>query len=249
MGYPKFRPDPTPCWQRSRLDIGYIVVKCNDMVKKPARTEAAARRSKRSPTAVAASSRPTKVPLTIGRPELLVDGSDRDFRRLVNGLFSFLALHQEIRSNYAELLGLAGPAYSILLCIRTLNDNGPVNIRTIADQLRLSGSFITAATNSLERMGLVEKRRGVDDKRVVSVTLTPKAAILLDKIAPLRRQVNDVQFGCLTRDEFRLLVPLVERLVQSGERAIALLQFLKQPRLTEHEEQPDFAELELPARP
>lgn len=172
--------------------------------------------------------RPAKAPLTASRPELLVDGSDRDFRRLVHGLLPFLALHTDIRDGYAELLGLQGPQYTILLCIRTLGYSGTVNVRTIADHLRLSGSFITAETNTLERLGLVTKRRGLEDRRLVSVALTPKGAALLDSIADLRRQVNDVQFGCLTKEEFQLLVPIVERLVQSGERALALLKFMKE---------------------
>jgi hypothetical protein len=39
--------------------------------------------------------------------------------------------------------------------------------------------------------------------------------------------VNDVQFGSLTQKEFRMLVPIVEGLVQSGERAVALLEYWK----------------------
>lgn len=166
-------------------------------------------------------------PLTTGRPELLVDGSDKDFRRLVNALLPFLTIHSAIRNSYAELLEVNGPAYSILLAVQTLGDSGPATIRTIADQLRMSGSFITAETKLLERKGLVNKRRSQEDKRLVSVTLTPKGTALLDSIAQLRRRVNDVQFGCLTQEEFRILVPIIERLVQSGEAAMALLDFIK----------------------
>lgn len=170
-------------------------------------------------------------PLTVQRPELLVGGTDRDFRRLVNALLPFLTLHSAIRNGYAELLGLTGPSYSILLCIRTLGDHGSVNVRTIADQLRLSGSFVTAETNQLERKGLVNKRRSQSDKRLVAVTLTPRAVALLDSIASLRQRVNDVQFGCLNQQEFKMLVPLIERLVQSGESALALLDFLTRQEL------------------
>jgi DNA-binding MarR family transcriptional regulator len=176
-----------------------------------------------------------RAPLTVGRGELLVNGSDREFRRLVNALFPLLALHTSVRNGYAELLGLTGPAYSILLSIRTLNDNGPVNVRTIADQLRFSGSFITAETNALERKGFVKKRRSVEDKRVVTVSLTPRAIALLDSIASLRRQVNDVQFGCLSQKEFLMLVPMVERLVQSSERAVALLEYWKKHPISRDE--------------
>jgi hypothetical protein len=34
-----------------------------------------------------------KAPLTISRPEMVVSGSDRHFRRLVHSLFGFLARH------------------------------------------------------------------------------------------------------------------------------------------------------------
>lgn len=167
-------------------------------------------------------------PPTVSRPELLAaDGSDRDFRRLVEGLLPFLGIHTAIRDGYASLLGLPGPQYTILLCIRNLEAAGPVNVTTIANTLRTSGSFITAETNALEQKGLVVKARGDEDRRKVTISLTAKGSDLLDSIASLRQRVNDVQFGCLSREEFRMLVPLIERLVQSGERALALLSYLK----------------------
>ena len=169
-----------------------------------------------------------RAPLTVSRPELLVDGSDAQFRSLVHGLFAFLALHTSIRDSYAAWLGLPGPQYTILLCIRHLAALGPVNVRTGADHLRLSGSFVTVETNKLEEAGLVLKIRQKADRRMVSLTLTPRGNTLLDSIAAARQQVNDVQFRCLTREEFRHLVPLLDRLITSSERALALLNFLRE---------------------
>jgi len=168
-----------------------------------------------------------KAPLTVSRKELLVDGSDRNFRILVEGLLTFSAIHAAIRDGYASLLSLPGPRYTILLCIRNLHDAGPVNIRTVADHLRLSGSYVTVETKVLEQTGLVCKERGTEDRRMVSLSLTPKGVALLDSIAALRQQINDVEFGGLSSMEFRLLVPLVERLVQSGQRALALQEYLR----------------------
>lgn len=175
----------------------------------------------------AARARRSAAPLTVSRKELLVEGTDRDFRKLVHGLFTFFALHAAIRDGYAAALGLPGPQYTILLCIRNLSDAGPVNIRTVAEYLRLSASFVTAETNTLEQMGLVSKDRGEHDRRTVLLKITPRGASLLDSIAELRRRINDVEFGCLTTEEFRALVPLIERLVQSGERAHALQRYLR----------------------
>jgi MarR family transcriptional regulator, organic hydroperoxide resistance regulator len=169
-----------------------------------------------------------KAPLTVSRPELLVNGSDHDFRRLVQALLPFLAIHTAIRDRYAALLGLTGPQYTIMLCIRMLADAGQVNIRTVARHLWLSASFITAETNTLERKGYVVKARGdAADRRTVALTLTERGTALLDSIAPLRQRVNDVQFKSLSASEFRMIVPAVERLVQSGEQALALLDYLQ----------------------
>jgi DNA-binding MarR family transcriptional regulator len=169
---------------------------------------------------------PGTAPLTVSRRELLDGGTDRDFRRLVHGLFPFLAVHTAIRDGYAAILGVTGPQYTIMLCIRNLCAAGPVSVKIAADHLRLSGSYLTAETKALEASGLVCKERGAEDRRMVSLSLTPKGAALLDSIAELRQQVNDVQFGCLSNEEFKSLVPLIERLIPSGERALALQSYL-----------------------
>jgi len=172
------------------------------------------------------AARAAGAPLTVSREELLVEGSDRTFRTLVQGLLRFSAIHAAIRDEYASLLKLTGQQYTLLLCIRLLCDAGTVNIRTIADHLRVSGSYITVETKALEQLELVQRERSSQDRRLVSLSLTPRGMALLDSIASLRQRVNDVEFGCLSKQEFKLLVPLVERLVQSGERALALQHYL-----------------------
>ena len=194
-----------------------------------------------SPATKARSGKSSKAPLTVSREELLTDGSDRDFRKLVQGLLTFFGSHVAIRDGYASLLGLTGPQYTIMLCIRNLSDGGPVNVGTVAAHLRLSGSFITVETSTLEQRGLVSKDRCAQDRRVVALSLTPSGIALLDSIAGLRQQVNDVEFGSLTKSEFKMLVPLLERLIQGGERALALQNYLKTHT--------DAVEMPMPSRP
>src|SRR5262245_5542182 len=127
-----------------------------------------------------------KPPIT-ARPELLRDGSDSKFRQFVHNLFSVLSLHTAIRDCYATCLGLAGPQYTILLCIQHLAANGAVNVRDVAEHLRLSGSFVTIETNKLEKAGLISKKRDSHDRRAVSLIVTPRGDALLNSIAPVRR--------------------------------------------------------------
>ena len=173
----------------------------------------------------AAHPRPARPPIT-ARPQLLVNGSDRQFRQLVHDLFSFLSLHTAIRDGYASLLGLPGSQYTILLCIQHLTADRPVGVREVAEHLHLSSSFVTTETNKLGAAGLLTKKRGTADRRAVSLALTARGNALLNSIAPIRRAVSNVQFECLSARDFAALAPLVGKLIPCGARALALLDTL-----------------------
>ncbi|MGY3622725.1 MarR family winged helix-turn-helix transcriptional regulator [Bradyrhizobium sp. USDA 10063] len=164
--------------------------------------------------------------LTTSRPELLVDGSDQQFRRLVHSLFGFLVRHQTLRDGHAAVIGLPGIEYTTLIAIRHLALQGDVHVKTVADHLHLSGAFVTTVTNKLESKGLIEKAAHQGDRRRLSLSVTPRGAELLERLAPTQMQVNDVEFGCLSAREFELLLDLVQRLVESSDRAIALQRYL-----------------------
>lgn len=168
-----------------------------------------------------------KLPLTIGRPELLVGGSDQVFRKLVHGLFTFLALHEAIRDSYAAHVGLGGIQYTILQSIRHLSQRQAVNVRDVAEHLRLSGSFITAETTKLQDMGLLEKKQASDDRRRVSLRVTRKGMQIFDDLAPMQRTVNDVQFGGITAPQFHELVSIVDHMIGTSQDALTLLHYLK----------------------
>lgn len=166
--------------------------------------------------------------LTVSRAELLVDGSDGDFRRLVHGLFSFLASHEEIRAGHARVIGLAGIEYTVLISIAHLAPSGDVSVSAVAQHLRLTGAFITNVCHRLVALGLVDKAVDAKDRRRVVLTVTAEGRRRLARLAPTQRQVNDVEFGCLSGKEFAALVDIVERLAESGEKAVALQRYLAQ---------------------
>jgi DNA-binding MarR family transcriptional regulator len=169
-------------------------------------------------------------PLTVSRPELLVDGSDRGFRRLVHRLFTFFSLHESVRTGHGAFIGLPGIQYTILIAIGHLEADGPVGIKTVADDLRFNPSFITVETGKLVKRGLVHKERDSKDRRRVSLGVTAKGRALLEKLAPVQRRVNDVEFECIGPGQLKDLLRLVEDLVASSERAVALQNFLARER-------------------
>jgi MarR family transcriptional regulator, organic hydroperoxide resistance regulator len=165
-------------------------------------------------------------PLTISRAELVVNGSDREFRELVHNLFGFSALHERIRRGHARFIGLAGIEYTVLIAIAHLAAEGDVNVKTVADHLHLSGAFITSTTRRLLQLGLIHKTMDTVDRRRVALTVSGKGRAALEKLAPSQRTVNDVEFGCLSREEFKALNNLMRRMIECGDRAVALQNYL-----------------------
>lgn len=167
-----------------------------------------------------------KFPLTVTRPELISNGSDREFRHLVHGLLGFLARHEQIRCGHGKAIGLAGIEYSTLISIAHLSVDGDVNIKTVADHLHLSGAFVTSLAQRLLKMGLIDKRMDMEDRRRVTLTVSAKGHALLEKLAPMQRKVNDAEFGCLSRDDLKYMTRMVDRLIDSSDRALALQAYL-----------------------
>jgi DNA-binding MarR family transcriptional regulator len=176
--------------------------------------------------------RATEFPLTVSRPELLVGGRDREFRHLVHGLFGFAAHHERIRAGHARVIGLAGIEYTVLIAIAHLSQDGDVNVKTVADHLYLSGAFITSVAGRLVQRGFVLKKIDTADRRRVTLTVSGRGRAALEKLAPTQRQVNDVEFGSLSREEFELLTAILDRLIDSGARAVALQNYLLAQRET-----------------
>jgi DNA-binding MarR family transcriptional regulator len=162
-------------------------------------------------------------PLTVARPELLIDGSDRHFRRLVHGLFGFLARHEAVRAGHGARIGLVGIEYTVLISIRHLAaEETDVSVNRVAEHLFLSGAFVTTVTNKLAKRGLIHKLPDPADRRRVRLEVAEKGNALLAELAPVQRQVNDVEFGCLSTAEFLHLLDMTERLIESSDRAVRL---------------------------
>ena len=166
------------------------------------------------------------LPRTISRPELLVGGSDAQFRRLVHNLFAFFARHDEIRSGHAKYIGLAGTEYTVLVSIAHLSGRGDVNIKTVGAHLHVSGAFVTSVVRRLRERGLVEKRADPGDRRRVTLTVTEAGYGLLERLAPVQRQVNDIEFDCLDTEDFTTLLEILDRLIDSSNRAVSLQHYL-----------------------
>jgi DNA-binding MarR family transcriptional regulator len=171
--------------------------------------------------------RARRAPLTVSRPELLVDGSDDAFRDFIHDFLAFSERVMAVREGFGALVGLTGIQYTVLVSIAHLKARGPVSINMIARHLHFSGAFITTVTNGLEKAGLVVKNRDDRDRRRLSLSTTTEADRLLEELAPVQREVNDLLFRDLSRTQFRELQKNMEAFVASGDQAIRLLEYFR----------------------
>ena len=168
--------------------------------------------------------------LTITNPACLIDGSDTEFRHLVNGLLPFAARLLTVRDGFGILIGLTGVQYSLIRSISHLSQQGEVTVNQLADHLHLSGPFITIETGKLKKLGLIDKKAHPDDRRKMLLTITAAGTRLLNELLPVQQRINDVLFDGVTRTEFKVLCSIVDRLVANGDRAALDLDHLQARR-------------------
>jgi len=169
-----------------------------------------------------------KRPLTVSRNALLESDGDARFRQLVYDLLAMLARIDTVRNEYGKAIDLTGIQYTILISVSHLSEHGEVNINTLANQLRLSGAFVTIETGKLAKLGLINKTKDPKDRRRVNLKITGRGKQLLVGLAPIQQEVNDVLFESLTEDDFQLLCGIAGDLVGCGDRAVTLINYLRE---------------------
>ena len=167
------------------------------------------------------------MPLSVTRPEVLENGSDEQFRKVIYDLFVTATRFDEIREGFGRAIGVSGPQYFILVAVgRGYSGTGPnaepdggIGVRALADYLGVAPSHVTVEVGKLVRHGLLEKRPHPDDGRRVQISLTTAGQAALEELAPLRQDMNNILFDGITAEEFRHLSNVMARFTETTARA------------------------------
>jgi MarR family 2-MHQ and catechol resistance regulon transcriptional repressor len=136
-------------------------------------------------------------------------------------LDAYIKLTRALSSVEARLApGLAdvGLTPTQLGILEALLHLGPLGQRTLGAKLLSSGGNITTVVDNLERRGLVRRERRDDDRRHVTVHLTPEGRRLISKVFPGHVRAIAAAFSALTATEQETLGRLARKLglSQSG---------------------------------
>ena len=162
-------------------------------------------------------------PLTVSRPALLARGTDADFRGLIHDLIAYGHKLDACRDAFAAIVGISGAQYEILMLVSRAEG---LPVGEVAARLHRSGAFITIEANKLVERGILEKASDPKDGRRVLLSSTSRSLELLKTLAPYQVRINDVLFERLDAKRFRQLRALARDLVESGDRAVAMLGLL-----------------------
>ena len=163
-------------------------------------------------------------PVTVSRAALLVEGSDAEFRGLIHDLIAYGHRLDACRDAFAAIVGMSGAQYEILMLVSRAA--GLLSVGEVATRLHRSGAFITIEANKLVASGILEKVADPSDGRRVLLRSNPKSRELLERLAPFQRKVNDQLFERLDAKRFKQLRALARDLVECGDRAVAMLEFM-----------------------
>ncbi len=167
--------------------------------------------------------RPRKRPHTVSRRALLSEGSDAEFRLLIHDLIAYGHKLDACRDAFAAIAGVSGVQYEILMLASRAEG---LSVGEVAARLHRSGAFITIEANKLAARGILDKASDPADGRRVLLKTNAKSDLLLERLAPYQRRINDVLFESLDAKRFRALRALAGDLVACGDRAVALLDYM-----------------------
>lgn len=88
---------------------------------------------------------------------------------------------------YLDEVSLTYPQYLVMLIVW---ENGEMNISKIGEHLHLDNGTLTPLLKRMEKNGLLNRTRSMDDERVVLINVTEKGKMLKEKVKHIPEAVQ-----------------------------------------------------------
>lgn len=131
-------------------------------------------------------------------------------------VLNILRTNDQFQNRFGKLFrqyDLTSSQYNVLRILR--GEGKPLPCREIGDRMIQVVPAMTGLIDRLEKQGLVRRERCAEDRRVIYIALTRKAAALLQKMAEPVLELERKLIGHLTRAELKELSRLLEKSRQS----------------------------------
>ncbi|WP_346659750.1 MarR family transcriptional regulator [Bradyrhizobium sp. 200] len=128
---------------------------------------------------------------------------------------------EELRQFQANVLGITGPQWMILMALTDLDRENGVPVNVVSKLMHVDPSFVTTQSKLLEKKGFVRRKPCKSDARVVQMSLTNKTYKHLASVAAQQEALDEFVF----RDSG------IHALTEFANRLAAIRHRLKKARL------------------
>lgn len=143
-------------------------------------------------------------------------------REFISDFTAASSLMRKLRTSLATNLDLSTAGHSILLGLWYCEGRGDTTVRELADHLHVAAAHVTAEINDLVDRGLVVKVPNQRDKRAVSLYLSESGRELLNKLAPILKDVNLHLFAGVHYSDMVIVHRFLKRIVEQAPVAIRI---------------------------
>jgi MarR family transcriptional regulator, organic hydroperoxide resistance regulator len=145
---------------------------------------------------------------------------DAALREFISDFSAASALIRQLRRRLADTLGLSVAEHSVMLGLWYCQRRAHTRVRDLAEHLHVAAAHVTAELGKLERAGFVVKRKNNLDRREAEVQLTDKGHALLNRLAPLLREVNESLFANVNYRDMRTAQRFFRLVIAQASEAI-----------------------------
>jgi MarR family 2-MHQ and catechol resistance regulon transcriptional repressor len=135
-----------------------------------------------------------------------------DQRRALGAYVKLMRAADTITTRVHRHLAHAGLTVSQFAALEALHHLGPLTQKDISRKTLKSGGNITMVIDNLERRGLVTRTRGQEDRRRITVSLTPAGSALIGGIFPAHARGITEAMSALSPEEQEQLSALLRKL-------------------------------------
>ncbi|MGY4158263.1 DNA-binding MarR family transcriptional regulator [Bradyrhizobium sp. USDA 4461] len=105
---------------------------------------------------------------------------------------SISACLDELARFRANVLGITGPQWMILMAVAYLGKENGVPVNAVSKLMHVDPSFVTTHSKLLEKHGFLRRKHCASDARIVQMTLTSKTRKRLATLAPQQQALDEL---------------------------------------------------------
>ena len=167
-------------------------------------------------------------PVTISNRQLLLDGSDNNFRQVIYLFVKVLGRLMTCRDAFGRRIDLTGSQFAVLMGVAYSQGRWGVTLKELSRHVHLASTHVTTEVGRLTTLGLLDKRSGEDDRRNVLVSLTADGVEAVKQVTPLVRKINDLLFSEISATELLAAQATFARISTNSEAALAEIKRFEQ---------------------